>query len=99
MPDIIMAKKKAALKRGPKKFNAACFSDLLADLPEPFEDAEEENPVTDNGDNMQSGIGRKQKNSCIAGIEQQADNESSFHAARCENSQHYKRANSNGIEH
>jgi hypothetical protein len=81
MPYSIIAKKKAAPKRGLKKFSVACFCDLLADLPEPFENAEEEYPMTDNGDNMQGGIGRKQKKRRVASIEQQADDEGGFHTA------------------
>ena len=35
-------------------------------------------PWTDNGDNMQGGIGRKQKKRRVASIEQQADDEGGF---------------------
>lgn len=80
MPYCIIAKKKAAPKRGLR--NLCCmFFDLSADLPEAFEDAEEEDPMDHNRDNMQARIGGKQKHRQIAGIKQQADEVCSFHAA------------------
>jgi len=93
MPSSIIAKKKAAPKRG----REIQWIDPSANLAEAFENAEEEDSMDDNRDNMQAGIGGKQKHRQIAGIEQQADDVCSFRAARGEESQSHKSPNSNCI--
>lgn len=93
MPYSIIAKKKAAPKRG----REIQWIDPSANLAEAFENAEQEDSMDDNRDNMKAGIGGKQKHRQIAGIKQQADNVCSLRAARGEESQNHKGSDSDGI--
>ena len=72
--------------------------DSSVKLAEAFENAEEENPVDNNGNNMQRRVLGKQQERRVAPIEQQADEKRGFASAGGKKSQRNKNSDGNSID-
>ena len=94
-PQGIIAEKKAAALVRPRKTG---WMDSSAQLAEAFEDAEEEKPVDNNGDNVQCRVVGKQQERGIAGVEQKTDEKRGLASSAGKKSQRNKNADGNSID-